>query len=150
MNHYTKKVKRRGPQSVGLDTTATTKRPPTVAEFLAINPLPAQLRHLEPALRKLPHAGLLIQILLGCLEYNMSGADFDRIVADCGDMYSQERQRCAGCFSWTPTPHAIVAGKAERFAVVPMCDSCVTRFEAGRATPQMQRNMDTYIGEVGE
>lgn len=132
------------------DTTATTKRPPTVDEFLKINPLPPQLKHLEPSLRKLPHVGLIFQILLGCMEHDMSNDDVDRIVADVGEMFTQPTQRCAACFHWTPQFHAIVAGNAERFAVAPMCDSCVNRFETGRQTPQMERNLNAYAAGGAE
>ena len=141
-----RRVKAARPQSVG--AAATTKRPLSVDEFLRINPLPAQLKHLEPSLRKLPHVGLIFQILLGCMEYDMSNADVDRIVADVGAMFSQTQQRCASCFHWTDKYHAIVAGNAERFAVAPMCDSCVNRFEAGRQSPTMERNLSSYAGEV--
>ena len=141
-------VKAPRPQSVGPDSTATTSRPPTVDEFLKVNPLPAQLNHLEPSLRKLPSVSMLLEIMMGCLAYDMSGADLDRIIADVGEMFSQERQRCAACFCWAPQFHAIVVGKAERFAVVPMCDNCVNRFEAGRQSKQMERNLNSYAGEV--
>lgn len=123
-------------------------RPPTVDEFLSINPLPAQLRHLEPSLRKLPHAGLLIQILLGCLEYDMGNADFDRIIHTVGDIYNAERQRCAACFCWTSQFHVILAGTPDRYTIVPMCDRCMTKFETGRQSPQMERNLNAYAGEV--
>lgn len=145
MTHRYTKVKQRKPQST---LTATTSRPPTVDEFLKVNPLPAQLNHLEPSLRKLPSVSMLLEIMMGCLAYDMSGADLDRIIADVGEMFSQERQRCAACFCWAPQFHAIVVGKAERFAVVPMCDNCVNRFEAGRQSKQMERNLNSYAGEV--
>ena len=134
MKHFTPKVNLR----------SKPNRPPTVERFLQDNPLPPQLRHLEPSLRKLPHAGMIVEILLGCMAHDMSNADIDRIVADVGEMFSQERQRCAACFCWAPQFHAVVVGKAERFAVVPMCDNCVNRFEAGRQSKQMERNLNCY------
>ena len=124
MTHRYTKVKQRKPQST---LTATTSRPPTVDEFLKVNPLPAQLNHLGPSLRKLPSVSMLLEIMMGCLAYDMSGADLDRIIADVGEMFSQERQRCAACFCWAPQFHAIVVGKAERFAVVPMCERGLTK-----------------------
>ena len=141
-------VKASKPQSLGHDTASTTRRPPTIEEFLKINPLPAQLRHLEPSLRKLPSVSMLIEIMMGCFAYDMSGADLDRIIADVGEMFSQPQQRCAACFHWTNQFHAVVVGKAERFAVAPMCDNCVNRFEAGRQSKQMERNLNSYAGEV--
>ncbi len=140
MNHYAKNVNLR----------SKPNRPPTVDEFLKVNPLPAQIRHLEPSLRKLPHAGLLIQILLGCLQYDMSGADFDRIISTVGDMYNAKQQRCAACFHWTSRFHVILAGKPDRYTIVPVCDGCTTKFETGRQTPQMERNLNAYAGEVGK
>lgn len=137
-------------QDVGLDTTTTTKRPPTVDEFLRINPLPEQLRHLEPSLRKMPNPMMIVEIMLGCLAAEMSAVDTERIIDSVADMFSQAQQRCTSCLHWTPRFHAIVAGRGNRYTAVPLCDTCVTKFEAGRATPQMQRNMDTYIGEVSE
>lgn len=145
MTHRYTKVKQRKPQST---LTATTSRPPTVNEFLKVNPLPAQLNHLEPSLRKLPHAGMIVEILLGCMAHDMSNADIDRIVADVGEMFSEPQQRCTACFCWANQFHAVVVGKAERFAVAPMCDNCVNRFEAGRQSKQMERNLNSYAGEV--
>lgn len=124
--------------------------PPTVDEFLAVNPLPPQLRHLEPSLRKLPHAGILIQIMLGCLECDMGSADFDRIIITVGELFSHERQRCAACFSWVTQYHAILVGRVDAYRAVPLCDPCVTRFESGRQSKQMERNLDSYAGEVAE
>lgn len=121
-------------------------KPPTVAEFLKVNPLPRELRNLEPSLRKLPHAGILIDVLIGCLQYDLDRADFDRIITDVGQMFSAERQRCATCFHWTPQFHAVLIGSAESFRVIPMCDPCVGRFEAGRQTRQMETNMNAYAG----
>lgn len=150
MSDFRKKVKASRTQSVVPDRYATTRQPPTVAEFIRDNPLPAQIRHLEPSLRKLPSVGLLLQVMLGCLEYDMSGADFDHIINTVGEMYTQKSQRCAACFQWTHEFHAIVVGKVERFNVVPMCDSCVNRFESGRQSSMMERNLHHYAagGEV--
>lgn len=122
--------------------------PPTVDEFLAINPLPPQLRHLEPSLRKLPHAGLLIEILIGCLQYDLDSADFNRIITTVGELFSHERQRCAACFSWTSQFHAILIGRVDAYRAVPMCNSCTVRFEEGRQSKQMERNLNSYAGEV--
>ena len=138
MKHFTKFVNLR----------SKPNRPPTVERFLQDNPLPPQLRHLEPSLRKLPHAGMIVEILLGCMAHDMSNADIDRIVADVGEMFSEPQRRCIACFHWTNQFHAVVVGKAERFAVAPMCDNCVNRFEAGRQSKQMERNLNSYAGEV--
>lgn len=141
MNDFTKFVNLRS-------KAGGVSRPPTVAQFLRANPLPKGIRHLEPSLRKLPSVSMLIEIMMGCLAYDMSSADVDRIVAEVGEMFSQTQQRCAACFHWTDKFHAVVVGKAERFAVAPMCDSCVNRFEAGRQSKQMERNLNSYAGEV--
>ena len=125
-------------------------RPPTVDESLAISPVPPQLRHLEPSLRKLPSAQILIQIMVGCLQYDLGSADFDRIITTVGELFSHERQRCAACFSWTSQFHAILIGRAEDYRAVPMCDPCVVRFESGRQSKQMERNLNSYAGEVAE
>ena len=139
------------------DSTRAVKRPalkfssfPTVAEFLKCNPLPRKLRHLEPALRKMPNVEMVFGTIIGCLAYDMSEADFTKIINTVGAMYAQRTQRCAGCFCWKDDFHAVIVGKPERFQAVPVCDACARRFEAGTETPQMQRNLSSYAnaGEV--
>lgn len=120
--------------------------PVTVAEFLRINPLPRQLRHLEKSLRKLPSVKMVFDVIIGCLVYDMGADDFTNIINAVGAMYSQSAQRCAGCFHWTPQFHAVIVGKVERYRAVPLCDACARRFEAGTETPQMQRNLSSYAG----
>lgn len=93
---------------------------------------------------------MLLEIMMGCFAYDMSNDDLDRIVADVGEMFSQPQQRCAACFHWTGQFHAVVVGKAECFAVAPMCDGCVNRFEAGRQSPQMERNLNSYAAGGAE
>lgn len=117
---------------------------PTVDEFLRTNPLPRKLRHLEPSLRKLPSVGMVFDVIVGCLACDMSESDFTAIIHAVGAMYSQQTQRCAGCFCWKSDFHAVIVGKAERFQAVPVCDACARRFEAGTETPQMQRNLSSY------
>lgn len=131
-------------------TTATPVQPVTVDDFLRINPLPAALRHLEPALRKLPNVEMVFDVLLGCLAYDMGAADFTRIINAVGAMYAQTTQRCAGCFHWSQQFHAVIAGRVKSYRAVPLCNNCCRRFEAGTATPQMQRNLSSYAGEVSK
>ena len=122
----------------------------SVAEFLKCNPLPRKLRHLEPALRKLPNVAMIFDVIIGLLAYDMSEADFTKIINTVGAMYSQPTQRCAGCFCWKDDFHAVLIGTVERFQAVPVCDACARRFEAGTESPQMQRNLSSYAnaGEV--
>ena len=124
----------------------------TVDEFLRINPLPPKLRHLEPALRKLPNVEMIFDTIMGCLAYDMGEADFAAIINAVGAMYSQPTQRCAGCFCWSKQFHAVLIGKPEHIQAVPVCDTCALRFEAGTESPQMQRNLSSYGSgaEVGK
>jgi hypothetical protein len=135
-----------------LQSTQLSAHPVTVAEFLRINPLPRKLRHLEPALRKLPHVKMVFDVIIGCLVYDMGADDFTNIINAVGVMYSQSVQRCAGCFQWKSDFHAVIVGKVERFQAVPVCDTCARRFEAGTESSQMQRNLSSYAsaGEVGK
>ena len=141
------------------DSTRAVKRPalkfssfPTVDEFLRLNPLPRKLRHLEPALRKMPNVAMIFDMIIGLIAYDMSEADFTKIINTVGAMYSQRTQRCAGCFHWKSDFHAVLVGKPERFQAVPVCDACARRFEAGTESPQMQRNLSSYAsaGEVAK
>lgn len=124
----------------------------SVAEFLDCNPLPRKLRHLEPALRKMPNVEMVFSTIIGCLAYDMSEADFTKIINAVGTMYSQPTQRCAGCFHWKTDFHAVIVGKVDRYRAVPVCDACARRFESGTESPQMQRNLSSYAnaGEVSK
>ena len=139
------------------DPDRAVKRPtltfssfPTVDEFLRINPLPRKLRHLAPALRKLPNVAMVFDVIIGCLAYDMGADDFTNIINVVGTMYGQTTQRCAGCFHWSQQFHAVIVGRVKSYRAVPLCDTCVRRFEAGTATPQMQRNLSSYAGEVSK
>lgn len=131
-------------------TALTPTQPATVADFLKCHPLPLKLRHLAPALRKLPNVAMVFDVIIGCLACDMGEADFTAIINAVGAMYSQTTQRCAGCFHWKSEFHAVLIGNVERYRAVPVCDACARRFEAGTETNQMRRNLSSYAGEVSK
>ncbi len=126
------------------DAQGVKTRIPTIDEFLRISPLPPGIAHLEPALRRLPHVGILIGIIAGAYEYGLDNVAFERLIIQTGDLYSQSAQRCACCLKWTKRFHGAAVGTAEDFTTVALCEQCERKTSSGRATNEMSRNLAAY------
>lgn len=121
-------------------TQSSRNTPLTVDEFLKINPLPPQLKHMDAAIRKLPF-GLLIELIIGGAA---TGATDEQICAGllaAATAFATSDHRCSACFGWTDTEHvfSVVVDGVYRFGSC--CERCRGKIIRGAGTPTMRRNI---------
>ena len=143
----TRKVKSPKPQSVGLDTTTTTSKPPkTAADLFSKTPLPAKYRHLAEHINDISAADF-VRTILGCIA---AGLDDDGIAGALHTMATHHKlteARCTTCLAWRKTDNAIHAAVVDangEFGVITVCKVCQDRITSGKATPLMEKNLQIY------
>src|SRR6476469_3451884 len=118
---------------------------PTAAEFLAINPLPANLAHLAPAIQQLP-LSLLLDLIFGGDAMGASEAQIHAGIREAAEFHAEQRQRCGACLGWTDLDHSFVIIRddgAIRFGA--FCKRCWDSVANDSATQTMINNMRSYL-----
>jgi hypothetical protein len=119
---------------------------PTTAEFLAINPLPSHLKHIEPSVRKLPF-GLLMELVVGGACMGASDEQIADGLKAAADFASQSEYRCGACLGWTDFDHAFCILDDDIYRFGACCERCRQKISNGQATKAMGANMRAYLRE---
>lgn len=123
------------------------QQPVTVAEYIAMNPLPAHLAHLEPVMLRIPSFVALMDIIMGCGAAGLDSDGLEYVLTQAADLFTEPAQRCAACLSWVKFFHVIAAilDDSQGLQVAALCDRCKRKVERGQQSETMARNLHSYV-----
>lgn len=79
----------------------------------------------------------------------LRGAALDEAADLVAAFYSNDTHRCAACLSWSKQVQGRVFVADGKLNLVAVCCRCIKLAEAGRATPTMIRNVQSYALALG-
>lgn len=121
--------------------------PPTIDEFLQMNPLPPQLAYLEPTLRTLPNFEVMFDTILGCAGAGLDDAGITQALETIVTYNQQDAHRCTCCLAWRSGGRSLGRVVDGGFSILFICEPCSRLIELGRVTPTMRRNLRGYLEE---
>jgi hypothetical protein len=122
----------------------TSRREPTTAEFIKLNPLPAHLSHLKAEMLKLPFH-MLIELIVGGSEVQATDAQICAGIKAAAAFYTHTSHRCGSCFGWTDNEHTFVAILDGEYHFSACCEKCKKKIRNGTATQAMKKNMRGHL-----
>lgn len=126
---------------LGLDTTETTSKPPTVADIIARKPLSPEFRPLAPLMAKLPPT-LLVGLVVDANNRQLDGEQFTMLVTDAATLYSKPTAQCGACRRDVAQFHIMSIDNS----MTALCDRCGERYGRGNVPAWMARNLAAVDG----
>jgi hypothetical protein len=117
--------------------------------FLAIAPIPRELRHLTPHIKKLPLQPFL-DLVINSAAFGFNDDKIADGIIGLADFSEAKAHRCACCLGWVEEgfyPFASIIYDHYEFFVV--CAGYKEKVMAEQATGEMQRNLRAYTGLEG-
>lgn len=117
---------------------------PSIDTFLAFNPLPEKLAHLEPIIRRLPDTEALLNTVVGCARAGFSDDQISTALHRVAEHAAQPTKRCACCLAWREGGATFALTDDGEIQMLTACHACARLIAAGRVTPTMRKNLRAY------
>jgi len=116
-------------------------------KVLTATTLPATLKHLEPLIAQLP-LNAMVGISAAAIKAGLNNAEYERALKDAIAFQEKPAHRCGACFQWVDPPFLVLSLVGSgRMVFAAACRRCEKLIDKGRATRQMQENLESLIDD---